>query len=357
MANNHPLFGICLHSRFHPVKRCVRFVSLIGSILFGVAVTNIIYLTFVHYDQDYDKAYAEVSAANAVSVFGVDGSQLDQNVQKHTALVVTNGNVALWTVGAALHAVYDNIVWALATCACCATKMGSDKMNRFQTSGAFLVILFVIVVTALATFAVAIRFAVEDVQEGNDKADEFGLSTEDLAALKERAQVNEFGFLIAYGIELALTFFVFYPIVGTILFTGCLACGRTRLLGGRPYELKREAEEDNDVEQNRKAATQRKPEQPPEAPRRAPPRGTAKGQGAPNNRQNNARPAARQRAPQQKNSPKHPGSQPTKKTTQSHTTAPRSQRAASPRKKQPMPQSHSAGSKSTTKQKHPRPQR
>ena len=37
--------------------------------------------------------------------------------------------------------------------------------------------------------------------------------------------------------KVILALFVYYPIGGTILFSGCLGCGRIPLLGGRPQEV------------------------------------------------------------------------------------------------------------------------
>jgi len=51
---------------------------------------------------------------------------------------------------------------------------------------------------------------------------------------------ESFSFLSQYGIEVFLTWFLHFPIVGTILFSGILGCnGRLPILGGRPRDLKR----------------------------------------------------------------------------------------------------------------------
>lgn len=110
MTNNHPIFGICWHHEYHPVRGLVRIISLIGSMLFGLAVTNIIYLAFVFSATSYDKAYVtvEVNATHSQSI--------NNNV---SALNVTNGNIALWTIGAFLNATFDNVIWAMAACTWC----------------------------------------------------------------------------------------------------------------------------------------------------------------------------------------------------------------------------------------------
>jgi hypothetical protein len=87
------------------MKAIVRIASLIGSVLFGLAVTNIIYLAFVFTDTDYDKAYVDVTDYVNFNMTSTGYEQIDQNVQ---ALSVTNSNIALWTIGATLHALYDN---------------------------------------------------------------------------------------------------------------------------------------------------------------------------------------------------------------------------------------------------------
>lgn len=110
MVNNHPILGICFHHKYHPVRGLVRAFSLVGSILFGLAVTNIIYLAFVFTATDYGKSY--VTVQSNVTVTGQPC--VDSNVVP--ALSVTNGNIALWTVGAFLNACFDNLIWALAAC-------------------------------------------------------------------------------------------------------------------------------------------------------------------------------------------------------------------------------------------------
>ena len=50
--------------------------------------------------------------------------------------------------------------------------------------------------------------------------------------------ISDFQFVAAYLVEMVLSLFVYYPIGGTILFSGILSCGcKIPLLGGRPYEV------------------------------------------------------------------------------------------------------------------------
>lgn len=50
---------------------------------------------------------------------------------------------------------------------------------------------------------------------------------------------QSFSFLSKYAIELSLTWFVYFPLVGTIIFSGILGCGgRLPVLGGRPRDIR-----------------------------------------------------------------------------------------------------------------------
>jgi hypothetical protein len=49
---------------------------------------------------------------------------------------------------------------------------------------------------------------------------------------------SEFSFLVGYLVEMVLSLFIYYPIGGTIVFSGILSCGlKIPVLGGRPYEV------------------------------------------------------------------------------------------------------------------------
>lgn len=252
MTNNHPLFGICLHHKYHPIKPCVRLVSLVGSILFGLAVTNIIYLSFVFTNHSYDHTYLDIKT-NATQGIQTGTAFIDENVEP--ALTVTNGNIALWTVGAALHAVYDNIVWSLAACTCCMNGRGmtEERLERFRSRGVLLVMLLVIIITALATFAIAVRSAVSELEKESEIAESIGLTDEEIVLWQARDR-NEFEFMIAYFVELVLNFFIYYPLIGTILFSGCLTCGRYPTIGGRPYEIKHDVEQPEQCQKTNSAS-------------------------------------------------------------------------------------------------------
>jgi hypothetical protein len=245
MCNNHPVFGILLHHKYHPIQRTIRIISLIGSMLFGLAITNIIYLAFVFADTDYDKAYVEVTIDSETGA--TTGNTFVDNTVP--ALSLTNGNIALWTIGAMLHASFDNLIWSLAACSCCTTStegLTEKKLARYRNTGVVLVVLSVVIATGLATFAVALRAAISSSNSSNDAAVQvdpdtvhsYGLTDDNVQLFQVDAK-NDFEFLIAYFIELVLNYFIYYPVIGTILFSGILTCGRYGgVFGGRPLEIK-----------------------------------------------------------------------------------------------------------------------
>lgn len=128
--------------------------------------------------------------------------------------------------------------------------MTEQKLARYRSTGVFFVMVTVVVVTALATFAAALRKA---VSYSNDTSTPQLVSSADSVQVFQVNGVNNYEFMLSYIVAMALNFFVYYPIIGTIIFSGILTCGRFPVVGGRPFELKEEAvmalEEANDVEQ------------------------------------------------------------------------------------------------------------
>lgn len=241
LANNHPLFGIWCHHRHHPLKAGVRIASLFGSALFGLALTNIIYLAFVFTQTDPDKEYI-VLTTNITQT----GLQADLDAAVST-LSVTTGNIALWTVGSLIHGFYDNTIWALAACSCMVkegsrSEMKEERLRRYQSTGAFFVNVATIVVVAIATFACMLRAAMNADETGNT---EIVASHQLVHGEFQKMEANkgiafqDYEFVVSYLVELLLNYFIYYPLVGTLLFSGCLNCfGRFPVLGGRAYEMK-----------------------------------------------------------------------------------------------------------------------
>jgi hypothetical protein len=143
-------------------------------------------------------------------------------------------------LGGTLHALFDNSVWFIAACSCCflrppSSKAAAARLDYWRKYGNYLVILLVLLVTAVCTFVVVLR-ATLNSETTSANVNSAGL----VDVLSNNVRARSFQFLIGYTVEVALALGVYYPIVGTILFSGILGCGILPLLGGRPRDVRLE---------------------------------------------------------------------------------------------------------------------
>jgi hypothetical protein len=105
-----------------------------------------------------------------------------------------------------------------------------------------LVVLAVLLITALSTLVVVLRAMAnespsETLSDPAAGVPSGGLIDDSLNLNEAPRDASAYKFLIGYAIELALALFVYNPLIGTVLFSGALGCGKVPVLGGRPYEL------------------------------------------------------------------------------------------------------------------------
>lgn len=246
LLNNHPLWGICCHHRLHPVKSPFRIVNLLGSICFGLAVTNLIWLWLIADDRrDADQVVISIavgdggetqvnqtaSATNTTSTSLFPDGQID----------ITEGMVFLWTVGGGLHALFDNTIWYITACVCCLPGQKLECLYKYKWCGTYLVIFSVVLVTAVASFVVVFRASLDEDQD-LEIADlkSAGIFDDQIELGRNIDKSERWEFLMSYAVELGLALVVYHPLVATLFFSGVLGCGRIPILGGRPYELARE---------------------------------------------------------------------------------------------------------------------
>jgi hypothetical protein len=251
-ANNHPLFGICCHHRLHPVTAKWRLIHLVGSIVFGLAVTNIIWLWFIVNDQhDVNDPVLTISFGGGIRTGNstvstgnytdteYSNSTAEAALQGHQEIAVTEGMLILWTIGGGLHALFDNTVWYMTACVCCLPGQPLQCLYKYKWCGTYVVVLLVVIFTAVASFVVVLRASLEEddmVDAGDLNSAGIVDDSIDLSNGIDRDR-EKYRFLLSYTVELLLALLVYYPVVGTILFTGILGCGRLPVLGGRPYEV------------------------------------------------------------------------------------------------------------------------
>jgi hypothetical protein len=245
--NNHPILSICCHHRLHPIGVRMRIINLIGSIVFGLCVTNMIWLWFLYSEEDANTAIVTISTGgislgkNATTI--VDFSPRDDDgVGQEQEIQITEGMIILWTVGGGLHAFFDNTIWYVTACVCCLPGRALERLGKYRWCGSYLVIFAVLVFTAFASFAVVLR-ATLDSNDADVKLSDLDTAgiTDDTIKLGRVDDVSAYEFMLSYAVELVLALLVYYPIIGTILFSGILGCGKVPVLGGRPHEVLVEA--------------------------------------------------------------------------------------------------------------------
>lgn len=227
MANNHPVFGICCHNRAHPIKSFTRMVALIGTITFGLAITNLCYV-FLLWNPEFDREIVSIATDN--------GNEFE----------LTTGMLLLWTVGGGIHCMFNLAMWHIAACACCQSGGCFESYACCPSLGKYMMRFFVLCTGAFCTLIIVLRVATNDqiheyssIDDGNltDTSEGINFAFDDQLDLSVD-DVSEFDFVFNYLVEMILAFFVYYPICGTILFSGILSCDyNIPVLGGRPYEI------------------------------------------------------------------------------------------------------------------------
>eukprot|EP00522_Entomoneis_paludosa_P002887 CAMPEP_0172468636 /NCGR_PEP_ID=MMETSP1065-20121228/61726_1 /TAXON_ID=265537 /ORGANISM="Amphiprora paludosa, Strain CCMP125" /LENGTH=551 /DNA_ID=CAMNT_0013226063 /DNA_START=16 /DNA_END=1671 /DNA_ORIENTATION=+ len=242
MSNTHPLFGICCHHRLHPVAWPMRLLHLLGSVIFGLLVTNLIWLFMVYEnerDQDRPVVTIEVGSLNETLGQIAPLANLTTTDSDGTSIEITEGMIFLWTVGGTLHAFFDVTIWYLTACVCCLPGRSMESWAGLKRYGVILIAFTMVAIGAFTSFLVVLRATLSDNEDADlNQALDGEDGEEDINPLTDWEDKSSFQFLISYLVEVLLALVVYYPIVGTVLFTGVLGCGRIPVLGGRPYEVK-----------------------------------------------------------------------------------------------------------------------
>lgn len=235
--NTHPVFGLCWHHRLHPVRFPQRIIVLVGSIAFGFALTNCVYLGFLGQEE----------AGDAVNYIYDATGRLAEFQKQYTNIDINQTVIFLVTIGSCIHSMFDMLIWYLMACFCF-REGGKFKNNRHcQRFGIYIGVLVVVLAVVAATSVVIVRLT-EDENGNADSsaAEKFAEDTILDGGDETESESKKFSFLVGYALELVFALFVFYFITSTIFFSGILGCFRIPVLGGRPYEIRREKENAND---------------------------------------------------------------------------------------------------------------
>ena len=198
-----------------------RIVFLLGSISFGLIVTSFVTLYYAYLKKDVN------SVLLCFKILQTSSSNTSSDTCKFS---ITYGMVTLWTLGGVLHSAFDISLWFISACCCLLPGGMCQRFGRFRKIGSYFVLVLVACMVAMATFAVILRAKYEAkkklLTQGLNPAGTFVLNDPD-----------SFSFVLAYLIEQALVWFVYYFILVSVLFSGILGCGCIPILGGRPYEM------------------------------------------------------------------------------------------------------------------------
>ena len=111
--NTHPVFGICCHHRYHPIRFPQRVIILVGSIAFGFAITNCIYLGFL------ENVAQEIGLESVYNATGTVTENVVSAIQRrYGKFELTQNMIYLLTVGSFMHSTFDMLIWYLMACFC-----------------------------------------------------------------------------------------------------------------------------------------------------------------------------------------------------------------------------------------------
>lgn len=208
LANHHLLFGIVCHHPLHPLKWGPRMLFLLGSVSYGVTITNAISLWFLFR-----------GAGDEEEMFTVNlSASLPGQPSNPRVFPVTMGVLLLLTAGSGSHVLVDHIAWSL---------YKGWYLLPFLALGMAAALLSCVLVTRAAA-------------GGWPSCVQCDKETPESHEMSNGQDYHSF--LASYALEFAVASLVYYPVLETVLFSGVLGgCGRVPVLGGRPYETRREA--------------------------------------------------------------------------------------------------------------------
>eukprot|EP00980_Cylindrotheca_fusiformis_P017195 scaffold5294_cov129-Cylindrotheca_fusiformis.AAC.5 len=179
MRNNHPFLGLCCSSKLSPITFGEKVVGFAISVLISITFTNFAMLWRTMGDEINDE------------VISLDFIEADGEPFEVTMLLIV-----LWGVFSAIHAIHDLLVWYF----CCSRVSIGYLLWFFLWVGA----------------AIIVSVLLADSNE----------------------QFDTIHVLVYAAIELAMSWIVWYPLIGTILFSGILGCFRFPIIGGRPRQVR-----------------------------------------------------------------------------------------------------------------------
>lgn len=189
VVNNHPLFGVCSMHPLNPIGLSQRFLAFVASVSVGCALTSIYFY------------WASLEETLNLPVFTLPFSTNRIGDPQTDSTEVTVGMLFLFTWIPCLHSLADLL----------SVYFIRNSIRAF--------LLWILVMVASSVVFGGLLAAEETAEEPYDPV----LVT------------------IYASIEIFLSWMVYYLLVASLLFSGVLGCFQLPVLGGRPHNLKWEA--------------------------------------------------------------------------------------------------------------------
>ena len=220
----------------------MRIMCFLASAVFGLAITNAFWLWARNNDNNSTLFTVETGSRPGANLTGyvVDVNE-DNDVE------VTQDIILLWTVGGVVHGMFDNLIWTLSICACCNPGGRFELLAKYKKFGIGLLTFFILLVMAVTSLSVVLRGVMEEDDEAADVKELKTAGVFDDAIDLRTSSKENYEFLMSFFVELALEFAVYFPLIGTLLFSGLFAFLRLPQCKGRNYEMEQEQEELQEV--------------------------------------------------------------------------------------------------------------
>jgi len=158
----------------------------------------------------------------------------DDDINNVRSWEVTHGMVALWTCGGLMHSVFDITIWYVSACSCFLAGGMFQQFPRMRKSGSYFVLVLVPILVSLSTYILVLTSRIKNHKKRREEDVDAEIDW-------DRINTNEsLDILLGYSVELGTVYFVYYPMLSTILLSGILGCGNFPILGGRPREVNQE---------------------------------------------------------------------------------------------------------------------
>eukprot|EP00545_Synedropsis_sp_CCMP1620_P011876 CAMPEP_0119016704 /NCGR_PEP_ID=MMETSP1176-20130426/14181_1 /TAXON_ID=265551 /ORGANISM="Synedropsis recta cf, Strain CCMP1620" /LENGTH=349 /DNA_ID=CAMNT_0006970225 /DNA_START=199 /DNA_END=1248 /DNA_ORIENTATION=+ len=254
-ANNHALFSLFCANQAHPVTKLERILVLLSSIAASLAISSGFYIVFLIKDNGYIRDSTQFVEDDTIILDGV--------------ITYSDYELAVLTVGAALHTMFDMAIWVVAACQCCEAG-GTCRQQACQQYSWSGTVALVVILAGVSTLTVLLMLLYGTIENGIEGIDADADANYTQAVLDRGFLAIDIGIAISdagtkennhkwltWLMQLGISFFVYDLLVSTILFSGifgCLECVPLvgPMLGGRPLEIR------NGAKAKRKAARKKK---------------------------------------------------------------------------------------------------